>query len=111
MSLQIIIICALPKNGRRNAKLVFFFWKNAILLSKKKEKSNIYEIPCAPQNFPITAVSFVSAAKLLVPSKMVKTSCAHSVPFLPCSKKNDDISILIKMLVFCAQGHLMYYGW
>ena len=73
--------------------------------------SYIYEIPCAPQNFPITAVSFVSAAKLLVPSKMVKTSCAHSVPFLPCSKKNDDISILIKMLVFCAQGHLMYYGW
>ena len=72
--------------------------------------SNIYEIPCAPQNFPITAVSFVSAAKLLVPSKMVKTSCAHSVPFLPCSKKNDDISILIKMLVFC-EGHLMYYGW
>ena len=67
--------------------------------------SNTYEIPCAPQNFPITAVSFVSAAKLLVPSKMVKTSCAHSVPFLPCSKKNDDISILIKMLVFCAQGH------
>ena len=76
---------------------------------KKDGMSNIYEIPCAPQNFPITAVSFVSAAKLLVPSKMVKTSCAHSVPFLPCSKKNDDISILIKMLVFCAQGHLMYY--
>ena len=32
--------------------------------------SNIYEIPCAPQNFPITAVSFVSAAKLLVPFNM-----------------------------------------